>query len=116
MEGKPRRKRSAERRNDWIDGHAMILSMRRTGNYENAMPELKLRLYVESVCGKCFSAEICSVLSFSEILRIREGGRVPVRFNRNNYGEIGIARSRNTGSITIHAGKSAFRYAKTAIH
>jgi hypothetical protein len=110
------RERTSDRFIDWVDGQALILSMQRTGNYEDAMPELKLRLRVESGCGKSFSAELCSALSFSEILRIREGGRVPVRFNRGNPCEIDIARNRKTGAITIHSPKSTFRYTNSAIH
>jgi hypothetical protein len=110
------RGRKSNRFIDWVDGQAMILSMQRTGNYEDAMPELKLRLQVETGCGKSFCAELCSALSFSEILRIREGGRVPVRFNRGNPDEIDIARNRKTGAITIHSPKSTFRYANSAIH
>ena len=101
---------------DWADGHALILSMQRTGNYQNAMPELKLRLQVESNLGIVYQTELCSALSFSDILRIREGGRVPVKYNRSNPHEISIARIAGSGAITIHSSKSAFRYANSAIH
>ena len=100
---------------DWVDGHALILSMQRTGKYKDAMPEVKLRLQVQSCCGNDFNAEVCSALSFSEILRIREGGKVPVRFNRGNHSEINISRSSTTGAITIHSPISTFRNAKSSV-
>jgi|GEM_PF-5185188 len=99
----------------WIDGHAEILSMKRTGRYIDALPELRMNVRIQELGGRSFVAEVCSAFSFLDILAIREGGKVPVKYNPKNPAEINIAGILHRTN-PIHSTKSAIRYPNSTIH
>jgi hypothetical protein len=75
-----------------VEAEAVLLKMEQTGFYMNNLPQVRLRMKVQSRSGNVFISETREIMSLVDMAQLPVGSMVKVRYNPCNMHEIMLVR------------------------